>query len=156
MNGGRVSGHAATDPGTRDEAAERRPHPSGPSCAVAEEALHEVRALHRALNGEGTEAGVFEGMRSMTKSDEAMQRQMAALEVKVNGFDHKLDETLRVAKEELLLAKEQVRLANEQALLAKQASAQEMPMWMKRTGWGSVLTVGVFFAWRLLKEFFGP
>lgn len=131
-----------------DGVTERRTRASMPESPAGEEALHEVRALHRSLHGEGSEQGVFERLRSVSRSQDDMAQQMYALETKVEGFDHKLDEMLRAAKEELRLAKEETRLAKERA-------EQQPPLWVAYARLASVAAIAAFFVQRLWHEIVG-
>jgi hypothetical protein len=127
---------------------ERRRPVSEPTRDIAEEALREVRTMHRALHGEGDMPGVFEQLRSVIRSQSAMQ-------VSVDGFDHKLDEALRLAKEELRLREEMVLLERQQAQAAVLKAARKPPLWLSNSGLASLVAIAVFFVVRLWHEVFG-
>ncbi len=146
MNDRRDIGRDDTQP-PWDGKTERRKFVSEPTRDIAEEALHEVRTMHRSLNGEGPEPGVFEQLRSVIRSQ-------AETAHRVESFDHKLDEALRVAKEELRLAEEQVLLARQQTQLALLQSARRS-LWMSGGALASLVAIAAFFVQRLWSEVFG-
>jgi hypothetical protein len=114
---------------------ERRVSHADAGCPVADAAHRDVRELHDLLHGNGRDRGVFEQLRVLGKSSDDLAQSVAHIETQVAAFDHKLDETLRVAKEELRVTKQRA-----------------LPLWMTGTG---ALAAGLFFLVRLWRDMIG-